>query len=181
MHSKAGYEYLLAYKITIPIYDYTVEFCHRWIDYKSRTKDQMEQAARSGSVNVAEGSKEKSLAMYIKLVGVAAASQEELLKDYQSYARQHKIAIWDKTKAREIGEVREIWEIMRNSPTLPDSPHFPNLPDSPEISVNLMITLVNQANYLLQKLATSLEEKHTREGGFNEKLLHARLQYRRTH
>ncbi len=28
-NNKAGYEYLLAYKITIPIYDYTVIFCKR--------------------------------------------------------------------------------------------------------------------------------------------------------
>ena len=29
---KAGYEYLLAYKLTVPIYDYTMEFVKRWID-----------------------------------------------------------------------------------------------------------------------------------------------------
>lgn len=34
---KAGYEYLLAYKLTIPIYDLTVEFVKKYIDYKSRT------------------------------------------------------------------------------------------------------------------------------------------------
>ena len=62
---KAGYEYLLAYKITVPIYDYTVEFCRRWIDYKSRTKDQMEQAARSGMTNIPEGYIQKSLASSI--------------------------------------------------------------------------------------------------------------------
>src|SRR5258708_3722046 len=113
---KAGYEYLLAYKITIPIYDYTMEFCGRWIDYKSRTKDQMEQAARSGSVNVAEGFQEKSLAMYIKLVGVAAASQEELLKDYYSFARQQVIDIWEKDRVvRDIGVLRDIWEILKRN------------------------------------------------------------------
>ncbi len=46
---KAGYEYLLAFKLTVPLYDYTAEFCERWIGKYSRTKDQMEQAARSGS------------------------------------------------------------------------------------------------------------------------------------
>lgn len=33
MGNKAGYEYLLAYKITVPIYDYTVEFCRRCSPY----------------------------------------------------------------------------------------------------------------------------------------------------
>lgn len=39
---KAGYEYLLAYKLTVPIDDYTVESCKRWVSFKSRTKNQME-------------------------------------------------------------------------------------------------------------------------------------------
>lgn len=62
---KAGYEYLLAYKLTIPIYDLTVEFVKKYIDYKSRTKDQMEQAARSGMQNISEGYKQQSLAIAV--------------------------------------------------------------------------------------------------------------------
>jgi len=111
---KAGYEYLLAYKITVPIYDYTVEFCRRWINKFSRTYDQMEQAARSGTQNVAEGSKQQSLKEYIKLTGVNRGSLEELLKDYLAFARQHKIRVWPTERAkREIGEIREIWEIRK--------------------------------------------------------------------
>lgn len=64
---KAGYEYLLAYKITIPIYDYTVVFCRRcqssnYPDFpnlsSTRTYDQMVQAARSGSQNIPEGNQQ---------------------------------------------------------------------------------------------------------------------------
>jgi len=36
---QAGYQYLLAYKITVPIYDYTVEFTKRWVSNYSRTVD----------------------------------------------------------------------------------------------------------------------------------------------
>src|SRR3989344_8495597 len=110
---KAGYEYLLAYKLTVPIYDLTVEFVKKYIDYKSRTKDQMEQAARSGMQNIPEGHKQQSLASYIKLAGVARGSIEELLNDFLSYARQHQIPIWTKERVRrESGERREIWEIL---------------------------------------------------------------------
>lgn len=63
---RAGYEYLLAYKITIPIYDYTVEFCNVHVDPYSRTRDQMVQSARSGMQNIAEGNKQQSLQGYIK-------------------------------------------------------------------------------------------------------------------
>ena len=177
--NKAGYEYLLAYKVTIPIYDYTVEFCNRWINYKSRTRDQMEQAARSGSVNIAEGYTQKSLATYIKLTGVAAGSQEELLKDYLSFARQHRLPIWEKERVvREVREVGEVWDVLKRTPTLPDSPNFPALPTNQTHATNLLITLTNQASYLIKKLLASLEEKHAHEGGFSENLLKA-LEYRK--
>ncbi len=177
--NKAGYEYLLAYKLTVPIYDYTVEFCKRWIDYKSRTKDQMEQAARSGMQNLAEGNKQQSLLGYIKLAGVSRGSLEELLKDYLAFARQNKIPIWEKDRViREIMEIGKIWELLKASPTLPDNPNFPDLPVDRQQAVNLLITLINQANYFLDKLIYSLKEKHTQEGGLSEKLYNARKKFR---
>jgi len=200
--TKANYEYLLAYKITIPIYDYTVEFCDRCSPFRRdhpylpdspdlasfpylsspRTADQMVQAGRSGMTNIPEGAKQESLAGYIKLAGVTRGSLEELLKDYLSYARQHKLPIWGREEAnRKIREIDQIWVILKATPTLPDSPNFPALPDSPEVAVNLMITLIHQANYLIDNLIKSLEEKHTKEGGFSEKLLKKRLDYRRSH
>lgn len=178
-NKKVGYEYLIGYKLTVPVYDYTVEFCKRWIDYKSRTKDQMEQAARSGMQNISEGNKQQGLSGYIKLSGVARGSLEELLKDYLAYARQNKILIWEKERAiREIREIGEIWGIIKATPTLPNNPNFPNLPINKEEAVNLLITLINQANYLLDKLISSLKEKHMKEGGLTEKLYQARKKYR---
>jgi len=177
--ARAGYEYLLAYKITIAIYDYTVVFCNRFIDKRSRTHDQMVQAARSGTQNIAEGYKQKSLKGYIKLSGVNRGSLEELLKDYLAFARQNKIAVWPREKAiREIGEIGVIWRIVKKDPVLPDNPNFPNLPFDKEKAVNLMITLVNQANYLQDRLIKSLVEKHTKEGGFTENLYKKRVEYR---
>jgi hypothetical protein len=38
------------------VYDATVKSCDRFIDRRSRTHDQMVQAARSGCQNIAEGS-----------------------------------------------------------------------------------------------------------------------------
>jgi len=176
---KAGYEYLLAYKITVPIYDYTVKFCDKHIDKFSRTRDQMVQAARSGMQNVSEGNKQQSLKGYIKLSGVARGSLEELLKDYMAYARQNGLEIWDKEKAdREIGELRVIWGILKGSQTLSDNPNFPALPATQVKVTNLMITLVNQANYLIDKLIISLKDKHMKEGGLTEELYRKRINYR---
>jgi four helix bundle suffix protein len=179
---KAGYEYLLAYKVTVPIYDLTVDFVKKYVSKFSRTCDQMEQAARSGMQNILEGNKQQSLAGYIKLCGVSRGSLEELLKDYLAYARQNKIKIFSKEEAmRDIGEIGIIWGIIKATPTLPDQPNFPNIPDNPERAVNLMITLINQANYLLDKLIASLNEKHMKEGGFNEQLYKKRVEYRSQH
>jgi len=175
----AGYEYLLAYKLTVPIYDYTVEFCNHWINKFSRTHDQMVQAARSGTQNIAEGHKQESLKGYIKLSGVARGSQEELLKDYQAFARQNRLQVWPSERAkREIREIGEIWRILRATPAIPNNPNFPNLPKNKEKAVNLLITLINQANYLIDRLIVSLKEKHKKEGGFTEKLYRTRKQYR---
>lgn len=179
---KAGYEYLLAYKISVPIYDLTVEFCDRFIDKFSRTRDQMTQAARSGMQNILEGNKQQGMKGYIKLSGVARGSLEELLKDFHAFARQKNLRIWETGETREagkIGELNEIWKIVKATPTLPDHPNFPPLPDSPEKAVNLMITLVNQANYLIDRLISSLKEKHMKEGGLTEELYRKRIEYRK--
>ena len=175
----AGYEYLLCYKLTVPIYDYTVEFCRRWIDPRSRTTDQMIQAARSGMQNILEGNKQQGLKGYIKLTGVARGSLTELLEDYQAFARQNELPIWGKEKAiRKIGEIGELWEMIKKIPALPDSPNFPDFPKSSVVAVNLMITLVHQANYLIDKLIVSLKERHRTHGGLTEELYQARIRYR---
>ena len=178
-NKKAGYEYLLAYKLTVPIYDYTVIFCDKYINKFSRTQDQMVQAARSGMQNILEGNKQQGIKGYIKLSGVARGSLEELLRDYQAFLRQKGLQIWDKDKCqREIEEIRVIWEIIRSNPVLPTNPNFPNLPNDPEKTANLMLTLIHQANYLIDKLIISLKERHMKKGGLTEELYNKRKIYR---
>lgn len=93
-----GYRNLKSYQTAEIIYDATVKFCRRYIDRKSRTIDQMVQAARSGKQNIAEGSQASgtSKKTELKLVGVARASLEELLLDYQDFLRQRKLPLWNK-------------------------------------------------------------------------------------
>ncbi|MGB4434884.1 MAG: four helix bundle protein, partial [Defluviitoga tunisiensis] len=80
----------MSYQMTEIVYDATVKFCERFIDKRSRTFDQMVQAARSGKQNIAEGSMASgtSKETEIKLIGVARASLEELLLDYKDYLRK---------------------------------------------------------------------------------------------
>ena len=51
-----GYRKLKSFQVAELVYDVTVRFCDRYIDPRSRTHDQMVQAARSGVQNIAEGS-----------------------------------------------------------------------------------------------------------------------------
>jgi restriction system protein len=94
-----GYEKLRSYKVAEAVYDATVVFCDRFIERRSRTHDQMVQAARSGVRNISEGSgaAATSKKMEIKLTNVARASlSDELLKDYKSYLLQNGLRVWPK-------------------------------------------------------------------------------------
>src|SRR2546421_12737597 len=93
-----GYRQLKSFQQAELVYDATVKFCDRFIDKRSRTHDQMVQAARSGNKNIAEGSQVSGTSKEgeLKLVNVARASLEELLGDYQDYLRQRGHSVWDK-------------------------------------------------------------------------------------
>lgn len=101
-----GYRELKSYQNAEIVYDATVRFCDRFVERRSRTHDQMVQAARSGKQNIAEGSVASgtSKKTELKLVGVARASLEELLLDYQDYLRQHGLALWAKITPPRKGE-----------------------------------------------------------------------------
>src|SRR5258708_27847774 len=97
-----GYRKLKSFQIAQLCYDVTVRFCDRYIEKRSRTHDQMVQAARSGVQNIAEGSKASgtSKKMEMKLTNVARASLEELRLDYEDYLRHRALAPWPKEDPR---------------------------------------------------------------------------------
>lgn len=97
-----GYEELVSFRKARIVYDGTVCFCERFVDRRSRTRDQMIQAARSGKQNILEGSQASgtSKETEIKLLNVARASLEELLEDYRDYLRAGGQALWEKNSRR---------------------------------------------------------------------------------
>jgi four helix bundle suffix protein len=94
-----GYRKLKSFQLGQLIYDVTVRFCDRYIDRRSRTHDQMVQAARSGVQNIAEGSQASgtSKKTEMKLTNVARASLEELRLDYEDFLRQREFPQWEPT------------------------------------------------------------------------------------
>ena len=93
-----GYRKLKSFQVAQLVYDVTVRFCDRYIDKRSRTHDQMVQAARSGVQNIAEGSQASATSkkMELKLTQVARASLEELKLDYEDFLRQRGLACWER-------------------------------------------------------------------------------------
>ena len=171
-----GYRNLKSYQNAEIIHDATVVFCNRFVDRKSRTHDQMVQAARSGKQNIAEGSMASgsSRKTELKLVGVARASLEELLLDYQDFLRQHGLPVWGKEhpKAREVRGL--VYKANRTYAT------YKSLVESDaETAANALICLVHQANYLLDQQLRQLDKQFVEEGGFTEKLYRARSNLRK--
>lgn len=91
-----GFRKLKSFQVAQLLYDVTVRFCDRYIEKRSRTHDQMVQAARSGVQNIAEGSVASgtSRKMELKLTNVARASLQELRLDYEDFLRQRSLVLW---------------------------------------------------------------------------------------
>jgi restriction system protein len=169
-----GYRSLASFQNATLVYDLTVAFCDRHMTYKTtkspRTVDQMIQAARSGRQNIAEGSQASgtSKKTEIKLVGVARASLEELLLDYEDFLRQRELLLWGKSDPRALAIRALAHRSNRSYET------YRTYLDQPESAANLLISLIHQTNYLLDQQLRSLEKSFLEEGGFTEKLYAAR-------
>jgi len=172
-----GYRKLRSFQCAQLVYDATVVFCNRFIDKRSRTHDQMVQAARSGVQNIAEGSKASATSKKteLKLTGTARASLEELLLDYEDFLRQRGLRLWHKESPEALA-VRK--KYLSDKPGASD-PYGISAATS-EVAANTLICLINQASYLLGRQLQKLEQQFLEEGGFTERLYRER-QARRYH
>ena len=175
--SHGGYEDLLSFQKARIVYDATVRFCDRFIDKRSRTTDQMIQAARSGKQNILEGSQASgtSKETEIKLVNVARASLEELLEDYRDFLRTGSHLPWEKN-SREALFVRKLGA-TENASYESYKTYIETRP--PEIVANILICLIHQTNYLLDQQLRALEKAFLAEGGLRERMTRARQDARR--
>jgi len=188
-----GYEHLRSYKVAEAVYDATVVFCDRFIEKRSRTHDQMVQAARSGVRNISEGSgaAATSRKSEMKLTNVARASlNDELLKDYKSFLLQGGLRVWHKDSPEALA-MRERLK-HDTAPNLPPAAPgkvlltglaglsaFVGKAD-PELAANAMLCAVNQAAYLLKRQLESQSRAFLEKGGFTENLHAARVEKRRS-
>lgn len=198
-----GYRKLKSFQVAQLCYDVTVRFCDRYIEKRSRTHDQMVQAARSGVQNIAEGSKASgtSKKMELKLTNVARASLEELLLDYEDFLRHRRLTLWDKedprraalvarrcTTADAVAEwIRDIRGLSgRDGPDgqpkrkAPSTPSIPSTKSTyPELAANAALVLIGVACALLDRQIAAQAAAFTEEGGFTERLYRIRSERRK--
>jgi four helix bundle suffix protein len=199
-----GYRRLKSFQVAELVFDVTVRFCDRYIDRRSRTHDQMVQAARSGSRNIIEGSQASgtSKKTELKLTGVARASLEELRRDYLAFLRQRKLPIWDQNDPRRSALIarrcataeefaawtRELHDgrcgrhgrggqggsVGRSTKSTTSTSSTYS-----EISANGALVLIAVAAGLLDRQLASLARAFENEGGFTERLYRVRSEKRR--
>lgn len=179
MPPHGGYRNLKTFQLAQTIFDLNMFFCDKWI--KSwKLKEQMTGAGRSGKQNIVEGSQDSgtSKKIEIKLTGTSRGSFEELLQDYEDFLAEKRLELWKKDDPRAL-EARA----MRFSGRL-DSSDWSDLSkrgflDNPEKMANLLICLIHQENYLLDRQLQTLERELLENGGFTENLYRKRMEYRR--
>src|SRR5262245_19478376 len=168
---------LLSYRKAEVVYDITFRFCHKFLARGDRTIDQMIQAARSGKQNISEGAEASgtSKEMELKLTNTARASLKELLRDYEDYLRVRDLRLWDKD-AKEAKYVRQLG--IKPDVTYETFRDFVET-RPPEITANIAICLIHQANYLLDQQIRRLEQDFLKESGLRERMTRARLESRK--
>jgi four helix bundle suffix protein len=196
-----GYRKLKSFQVAQLVYDVTVRFCDRYVDRRSRTRDQMVQAARSGVQNIAEGSQASgtSKKTELKLTSVARASLEELRLDYEDFLRQHDRPIWPRDDPRRTDLIARrppnadaVAEWARQIRSGPSGRHgqrgrggtgavstSSTASTYPEIAANAALILIAVACGLLDRQLAAQATAFEEEGGFTERLYNRRQATRR--
>jgi four helix bundle suffix protein len=196
-----GYRHLKSFQVSQLVFDVTARFCDRYVDRRSRTRDQMVQAARSGVQNIAEGSQASgtSKKTELKLTNVARASLEELRLDYEDFLRQRGLCLWDRDDPRRAELIarrcaaadavaawakdvhdRRHGQGGRGGAGKASMVSTKSTPSTyAEISANGALALLAVACSLLDRQLASLARAFESEGGFTERLYRVRSENRK--
>ncbi len=189
-----GYRKLKSFQISRLTYDLTVDFVAQFIDRRSRTSDQMVQAARSTVQNIAEGSQasgtSKKSEMF--LTGVARASIEELRLDYEDFLRMNGLPEWPRNDPRRqalidrrptsLADIHAWCDSTLSTPSTPSTPCTQPTQSTKstkqELLANAALALINVAAVMLDRQIASLGETFKKEGGQTERLYRIRKAHR---
>jgi len=103
----------------------------------------------------------------LKLTGVARASLEELLLDYEDHLRQRGLRIWHKDSPEAV-EVRKRYLSARSGQSdqsdRSDSSDPYEISTAPPGSANTLICLINQTSFLLHRRCRSSDRHSWKRG-----------------
>ena len=190
--AEAGYKQLISYKLARIAFDLGWNFVPGY--YKriedSRQRDQIKQALRSHKQNIVEGSSERSLSRKLNLYDVAKSSGMEALEDFEDILRFESLLRWNKDDPR----LKKLHQVFEGYPSFPSNSSISPYPsvkmvcealgglegrEGLETVINYIIDLLTRSGYLLDKQLNAIEEKHKKEGGYNENLFKKRLEYKK--
>lgn len=190
--AEAGFKKLISYQLARIAFDLGWDFIPKY--YRriedGRQRDQTKQALRSHKQNIVEGSSERSLSRKLNLYDVAKSSGMEALEDFEDILRFEELPRWKKDDPR-LKKLRQTFEGYPSNPSRPSPPPRPSVKavrevlgglegkEGIEATINYLIDLLTRSGYLLDRQINAVEEKHRREGGYNENLLKKRLEYKR--
>ncbi len=172
-----GIQNTLVYWLAVEIFNLTQIFCERYIDKRSRTYDQMIQAARSCKQNLVEGSLENSAESNLKLTGISRASFGELIEDYKDFLWKKGLKLWEKNDTR-ILRFRRIL-VDPHEAHVTHEAHGSHGVDfaNAEAFANLMITLCTKEGFLMDRFLDGIKNRFIKEGGFRENLFKKRREF----
>ena len=149
-----GYKNLHSYKKMEIILLATYYLAEKWVRIGSRTRDQMEQSARSGKQNIVEGSliSGTSKETELRLTNVARASVGELQEDFKDFLLLRNLPVWSKDDPRMIS----LRMLGSHGAIYQDYQQYIESND-PEVVGNIMICLCAQAGFLLNQQIRELE------------------------
>lgn len=184
LRPSGGYRSTCSFQTSTIIYDATYWFCEKFLDPRSRTVDQMVQAARSGRQNIAEGSRAAATSSQteLRLLNTARASLEELLLDFEDFLRHRHLPQWEPDSPEAVA-IRRIPKDQPDLSALSDQQRWKFYARwlehaNPAIRANALICLIHQTNYLLDQQIAALEKQFVEDGGYSEQLAAARLAHR---
>lgn len=183
--------WIMASIVQLANYRFCDKYITRAIDPTGRQYDQMTQSARSGTVNIAEGSARSgtSKETEMKLTDVAYASLTELHNDYETWLLRREIVPWRKPS----DEAQAVYAVRLDRPdygqdVVHDScahilvqqkkfaPWLKNR--DPVVIANAMLILIARTINMLLRQKEAQGENFLQTGGFRENLTAHRIDAR---
>jgi four helix bundle suffix protein len=190
-NKSGGYRKLYSFNLATIVHLGTIAFCKRFIPWQEdplgKVVGQMIGAARSGRINIAEGSERAgtSTETEIKLTDVARASLAELQNDLETWLAEHELVPWSVTNPehQKISAIKlepfdytddtlhDYWTYLHREKHKFD-PWLKS--DDPVVVANALIVLIQRTTALLSRQMEAQEEDFVQHGGIKERMYQAR-------